>query len=60
MIWLVVATGHAFKGIALAPLTARLVAELVAGEPPSHDVSALGPDRFRPLSRRYGAGSRSR
>jgi D-amino-acid dehydrogenase len=49
---LVVATGHAFKGIALAPVTALLVAELVTGGPPSHDLSELSPDRFRPLLRR--------
>jgi D-amino-acid dehydrogenase len=48
----VVATGHAMKGISLAPITAQLVAELVAGEPPSHDLSAFSPDRFRRLLRR--------
>jgi hypothetical protein len=30
-------------------VTGRLVAENVAGEPPSHVVSALRPDRFRRL-----------
>jgi D-amino-acid dehydrogenase len=45
---LVVATGHAMKGLALAPVTGRLVAELVAGEPPSHDLAPFRPDRFRP------------
>jgi D-amino-acid dehydrogenase len=49
---LVVATGHAMKGMALAPVTARLVAELVAGEPSSHDLSPFRPDRFRPVRRR--------
>lgn len=49
---LVVATGHAMKGVALAPVTGRLVAELVAGEPPSHDLTPFRPDRFRPLARR--------
>ena len=48
---LVLATGHAMKGLALAPVTAQLVAELVAGEPPSHDLSPFSPDRFRPLLR---------
>jgi D-amino-acid dehydrogenase len=47
----IVATGHAMKGIALAPVTARLVAELVAGEPPSHDLAPFRPGRFRPLLR---------
>lgn len=45
----VLATGHAMKGLSLAPVTARLVGELVAGEPPSHDLSPFRPDRFRPL-----------
>lgn len=45
----VIATGHAMKGIALAPVTARLVSELVAGEPPSHDLAPFSPGRFRPL-----------
>jgi D-amino-acid dehydrogenase len=43
---LVLATGHAMKGLSLAPVTGRLVGELVAGEPPSHDLAPLGPDRF--------------
>ena len=40
------------KGLSLAPVTARLVSELVAGEPPSHDLAPFSPDRFRPLLRR--------
>ncbi len=46
---LVLATGHAMKGVSLAPVTAKLVAELVAGETPSHDLAPFRPDRFRPL-----------
>ncbi len=42
----VVATGHAMKGIALAPVTAHLVAELAAGDPPSHDLAPFDPARF--------------
>jgi D-amino-acid dehydrogenase len=49
---IVIATGHAMKGIALAPVTARAVAELVTGEPPSHDLKPFSPERFRPLLRR--------
>jgi D-amino-acid dehydrogenase len=45
----VLATGHAMKGLSLAPVTARLVGELVAGEPPSHDLTPFRPDRFRPV-----------
>ena len=43
---LVVATGHAMTGVALAPVTARLVRELVNGEAPSYDLTLLDPDRF--------------
>lgn len=46
---LVLATGHAMKGVSLAPVTAKLVGELVAGETPSHDLAPFRPDRFRPL-----------
>src|SRR5207247_5985129 len=44
---LVLATGHAMKGLSLAPVTGRLVAELVTGDPPSHDLAPFSPDRFR-------------
>jgi D-amino-acid dehydrogenase len=43
---LVVATGHAMMGISLAPITGRLVAELLAQERPSFDLSLLSPDRY--------------
>lgn len=43
---LILATGHTMLGLALAPVTGRLVAELVAGEQPSHDLIPLSPDRF--------------
>jgi D-amino-acid dehydrogenase len=49
---LIVATGHAMKGTSLAPVTARLVAELVAGETSSQDLEPLSPARFAPLFRR--------
>jgi D-amino-acid dehydrogenase len=42
----VVATGHAMKGVSLAPITGRLVAQLVAGEQPDHDLGPFRPDRF--------------
>jgi D-amino-acid dehydrogenase len=41
-----VATGHAMKGVSLAPITARLVAQLLSGEPPEHDLALFRPDRF--------------
>ena len=43
----VFATGHAMKGLHLAPGTGRLVAQLLAGEEPMHDLAPLSPDRFR-------------
>ncbi|HWM13443.1 MAG TPA: FAD-dependent oxidoreductase [Gaiellaceae bacterium] len=52
---LVLATGHAMMGLTLAPITGRLVADLLAGEAPGHDVAALRPDRFRPLLRGLAA-----
>ena len=46
---LVLATGHARKGLSLSPITGRLVAELIVGEKPSLDLMPFSPDRFRPL-----------
>ena len=40
------ATGHAMMGLSLGPITGRLVSELLDGEPPSHDLTLLSPDRF--------------
>jgi D-amino-acid dehydrogenase len=48
---LVLATGHARKGLSLSPVTGKLVGELVAGEKPSIELAPLSPDRFRPLLR---------
>jgi D-amino-acid dehydrogenase len=52
----VFATGHAMKGLHLAPGTGRLVAQVVAGEEPMHDLAPLSPDRFR-LGRRGRASA---
>ncbi len=43
---LVIATGHAMMGLSLGPISGRLVAELVTGEPPSIDLGLLAPDRY--------------
>ena len=43
---LIVATGHAMMGMSLGPVTGKLVAEILSGEPPSIDIKALSPDRF--------------
>lgn len=43
---LVIATGHAMMGLSLAPITGKIVGQLVAGERPDHDLALLSPDRF--------------
>ena len=43
---LVVATGHAMMGVTLGPITGRLVADILSGEPPGMDLALLSPDRF--------------
>jgi glycine oxidase len=42
-----VATGHFRNGILLAPVTAKIVADLVDGRPSPLDISAFAPARFR-------------
>lgn len=42
---LVVATGHAMLGMTFGPITGKLVAELIDGDP-SYDLTPLSPDRF--------------
>jgi D-amino-acid dehydrogenase len=49
---LVLATAHAALGLTLAPVTGGVVAQLVAGEPPSFDLGLLHPDRFGRRARR--------
>jgi glycine/D-amino acid oxidase-like deaminating enzyme len=43
-LWL--ATGHEGAGVALGPLTGRLVAQLYCGEAPVADPAPFDPDRF--------------
>lgn len=43
---LVVATGHAMMGLSLAPVTGKLVAEILTNRPTSIALGALAPDRF--------------
>lgn len=39
-------TGHAMMGLSLGPVSGRLMAEILAGEKPSHDLTMLSPDRY--------------
>jgi D-amino-acid dehydrogenase len=41
-----VATGHAMKGVSLAPVTGQIVAQLVCGEEPAVDLAPFDPNRF--------------
>lgn len=43
-----VASGHFRNGILLAPITARIMADLVTGKAPSMDISAFAISRFAP------------
>jgi D-amino-acid dehydrogenase len=40
------ATGHAMMGVSLAPITGKLIAEVVSGEPTSLPITVLRPDRY--------------
>ena len=40
------ATGHAMMGLSLAPITGKLMAEMLSDETPSIDLAALSPDRY--------------
>jgi glycine oxidase len=41
-----VATGHFRDGILLAPITARIMADVITGNEPSYDLDAFSPSRF--------------
>ena len=41
------AFGHGHLGVTLAPVTARIVADLVAGKPPERDIAPYRPGRFK-------------
>ena len=43
---LLAATGHAMMGLSLGPVSGRLVADLLAGDPPFRPIEALSPGRF--------------
>ncbi len=44
----IIATGHGMKGISLAPVTGKLVAQLATNENPQIDLNVLGIERFGP------------
>jgi glycine/D-amino acid oxidase-like deaminating enzyme len=41
-----VATGHEGAGVALGPITGRLIAQALTGEEPAMDLASFDPDRF--------------
>ena len=43
---LIIATGHAMKGVCQAPITGQLVADLICGRQPTIDLEPLNPNRF--------------
>jgi len=43
---LILATGHAMMGVSLAPITGKMVAEIVTGKASSIELPLLSPDRF--------------
>jgi glycine oxidase len=44
-----VATGHFRDGILLAPITAQVMADVITGKEPAHDLDAFSPSRFSSL-----------
>ena len=43
---LTIATGHAMMGVSLGPISGKIVADLICGEPPSVDIGLMSPDRY--------------
>lgn len=43
----VFATGHGMTGLSMAPITGRVVAQLLSGDEPTVDPAPFSPDRFR-------------
>ncbi len=44
---MVVASGHSMMGLSLAPITGKLVDEIIANEKPSVSLNLLSPERFK-------------
>jgi D-amino-acid dehydrogenase len=51
---LLIDTGHGIGGITTAPVTARLIGEVIRGTQPSLPMESMRPDRFRSLVTRSG------
>lgn len=49
------ATGHAMMGVSLAPITGKVMAELLSDETPSCEIAALTPDRYAERVRAHAA-----
>jgi D-amino-acid dehydrogenase len=43
---LIISTGHGMKGISLAPITGKIVAQLASGQTPAVDIEVLSIERF--------------
>ena len=56
---LTIATGHAMMGVSLAPITGRVVADLVAGRAPPVAIAALDPHRHQRRHRAHAHQRRS-
>jgi glycine oxidase len=56
---LFLASGHFRNGILLAPITARVMADLATGKPPAADISAFSPLRFENPPQRHGGAEKS-
>jgi D-amino-acid dehydrogenase len=41
-----IAAGHGMMGLSLAPVTGKVIAEVLSSQPPSHDLTLLSPDRY--------------
>jgi D-amino-acid dehydrogenase len=41
-----IATGHAMMGLSLAPVTGKLVAQILSRETPFLDIKQLNPERY--------------
>jgi D-amino-acid dehydrogenase len=45
---LTIGTGHAMMGLSLGPISGKLLAAILAGEPPAIAIDLLSPDRYLP------------